>query len=63
LGQLMAARWPQLQPKLVAGSLKEYHGAPRSPDTTLNCAKVQKVLSFPLPGLTKWLAAHPDEVF
>lgn len=63
MGRVMAARWPQLQPKLVAGSLKEYHGAPRSPDTTLNCAKVQRLLSFPLPGLTEWLAAHPGEVF
>ena len=63
LGQLMAARWPQLQPKLVAGSLKDYHGAPRSPDTTLNCAKVQRLLSFPLPGLTDWLTARPDEIF
>ncbi len=63
MGRLMAARWPQLQPKLVAGSLKDYHGAPRSPDTTLNCAKIQKLLSLPLPGLTEWLAAHPGEVF
>lgn len=63
MGRLMAARWPQLQPKLVAGSLKDYHGAPRSPDTSLNCTKVQRLLSFPLPGLTEWLAAHPDEIF
>ena len=63
LGRLMAARWPQLQPKLVAGSLRDYHGAPRSPDTTLTCTKVQRLLSFPLPGLTEWLTAHPDETF
>lgn len=63
LGQLLAARWPQWPPKLVAGSLQDYHGAPRSPDTTLNCTKVQPCLSFPLPGLTEWLAANPGEVF
>ncbi len=63
LGRLLAARWPQLQPKLVAGSLKEYRAAPRSPDTSLNCAKIQKRVSFPLPGLTEWLAAHPGEIF
>ena len=63
IGQLIAARWPQLQPRIQAGSLKEYQGAPRAPDTSLNCAKVQRFLSFPLPGLTGWLAAHPEEAF
>jgi dTDP-4-dehydrorhamnose reductase len=63
MGRLLAARWPELQPKLVAGSLKENHGAPRSPDTTLNCAKLQRWLSFSLPGLTEWLASRPDEEF
>lgn len=63
IAQLIAARWPQLHPKLEAGSLKDYQGAPRPADASLNCAKVQKLLSFPLPGLTEWLAAHPDESF
>jgi dTDP-4-dehydrorhamnose reductase len=63
IGDLLAARWPQLNPKMVATTLKEYKGAPRSPDTSLNCAKAQKLLSFQIPGLTNWLAAHPDEPF
>jgi dTDP-4-dehydrorhamnose reductase len=63
LGNLIAARWPQLNPKLEAGSLKEYRGAPRAPDTSLNCAKVQQLLSFPLPALTEWLAERPGEEF
>ncbi len=63
IGQLLAARWPQLKPGIEPASLKEYQGAPRAPDTSLNCAKVQKLLSFPLPGLTEWLSAHPDESF
>jgi dTDP-4-dehydrorhamnose reductase len=63
IGQLIAARWPQLQPRIQAGSLNEYHGAPRAPDTSLNCAKVQRLLSFPLPGLTEWLSAHPEAAF
>lgn len=62
-GQSLAARWTQLQPKIEAASLKDYSGAPRSPDTSLNCARAQTVLSFPLPGLTAWLAEHPKEVF
>jgi dTDP-4-dehydrorhamnose reductase len=63
IGKLLAARWPQLNPKLEAASLKDYHGAPRAPDVSLNCAKAQKLLSFPLPGLTQWLAANPNEPF
>jgi dTDP-4-dehydrorhamnose reductase len=63
IGQLLAARWPQLKPRMEPGSLKEYRGAPRAPDTSLNCANVQKLLSFHLPGLTEWLSAHPDETF
>jgi dTDP-4-dehydrorhamnose reductase len=63
IGQLLAARWPELQPKIMPGSLKEYAGAPRAPDTSLNCAKAQQLLSLRLPGLTEWLAAHPNEAF
>ena len=63
IGQLLAARWPDLKPQMEPGSLKQYRGAPRAPDTSLNCAKAQKLLSFRLPGLTEWLPAHPNEVF
>ena len=63
IGQLIAARWPQLNPRINAGSLKDYQGAPRPPDTSLNCSRIQKLLSFPLPGLTEWLSANPDEPF
>lgn len=63
IGELLAGRWPQFNPKIQPGSLKDYQGAPRSPDTSLNCAKIQKLLSFPLPSLTTWLSENPDEVF
>ncbi len=63
IGKLMAARWPQLHPKISPGSAADYSGAPRSPDASLNCDKVQRLLSFPLPGLTDWLASHADEKF
>jgi len=63
IGQLIAARWPQLNPKIEPESVTGYRGAPRPPDPSLNCAKAQKLLSFPLPGLRQWLAAHPDVVF
>ena len=63
IGLLLAARWPKLHPRLEAGSLRDYHGPPRSPDTTLNCAKLQALLPFRLSGLTNWLAANPLEPF
>jgi dTDP-4-dehydrorhamnose reductase len=63
IGQLFAARSPQLNPKFEAASLRDYQGPPRPGDSSLNCVKAQKLLSFPLPGLTQWLAANPNEVF
>lgn len=63
IGQLVAGRWPTLHPRLVAGSLKDYRGPRRAPDTTLDCRKIQALLPFQLPGLTDWLSAHPHEVF
>jgi dTDP-4-dehydrorhamnose reductase len=63
IGQLLAARWPQLHPKIAPDLAKNHPGPPRALDTSLNIAKVQKILSEPLPGLTEWLAAHPDEPF
>ncbi len=63
IGRLLAARWPQLHPQIEPVSLKDFSGPPRPPDTSLDCSKVQALLSFPLPGLGEWLAAHPDEIF
>jgi dTDP-4-dehydrorhamnose reductase len=63
IGQLVAARCPQLNPKITPGSAADFPGPPRALDTSLNIAKVQKVLSAPLPGLTGWLTANPQEFF
>jgi dTDP-4-dehydrorhamnose reductase len=63
IGQLIAARWPQLNPRIEASSRKDHTGPTRPADTSLNCAKIRKVLSFPLPGLSEWLKANPREQF
>jgi dTDP-4-dehydrorhamnose reductase len=63
IGQLLAARWPQLNPKIAATSAADFPGPPRPRNPSLNCAKIQKLLSFPLPGLSQWLAAQPSEPF
>ena len=63
IGQLLAARWPQLNPKLQPGLLKDFEGPPRAPDVSLNSGKAQKLLTFHLPGLGEWLKANPNEPF
>jgi dTDP-4-dehydrorhamnose reductase len=61
IGKLLAVRWPHLEVKIIPGSVKDFKGAPRSPDVTLNCSKVQKILSFQLPKFSEWLVLNPDE--
>lgn len=63
IGRLIGARWPQLSPRLEPALRKDYSGPPRPADTSLNCAKIQKLLSFRLPGLSGWLEANPHELF
>jgi dTDP-4-dehydrorhamnose reductase len=63
IGRLLAARWPELNPRLRPASLQSYQGAPRPADASLNCAKVQRLLSFRLPGFTDWLAQQPPGSF
>jgi dTDP-4-dehydrorhamnose reductase len=60
MGRLLAERWGRWGPQLEPASRLEYPGARRPADTSLNCGKVQRRLSFRLPGLTAWLAANPD---
>jgi dTDP-4-dehydrorhamnose reductase len=61
IGQILAERWIHLNPRLERASRLSYAGPPRPADTSLNCAKLQALLSFPLPRFTDWLAAHPFE--
>lgn len=60
IGQLLAARWPHLHPKFVPISVRDFPGGPRPPDVSMNCAKVQALLSFQLPAFSQWLREHPD---
>jgi dTDP-4-dehydrorhamnose reductase len=63
IGQLVAARWPGLHPRIEPASAKDFAGASRPADTSLDSGKAQKLLSFRLPKLTQWLADHPEEAF
>ena len=59
IGELLAANHPDLNPKIIRGSLRDYKGSPRSPDTSMNCAKIQAKLSFQLPKFSDWVRSQP----
>ena len=59
IGKALAGRYPGVEARIEPGSLRDYHGAPRAPDTSLDCTRAQSRLSFPLPGYRAWLAANP----
>jgi dTDP-4-dehydrorhamnose reductase len=61
IGQLLSKRWPELNAKMERAPIKDFPGPARPPDTSLNCAKVQAMLSFRLPALNEWMQDHPNE--
>jgi dTDP-4-dehydrorhamnose reductase len=63
IGKLLIKRWPEIKTEIKSGSAKDFPGPPRALDTSLDIAKVQKVLTRPLPGLGEWLAANPQAYF
>jgi dTDP-4-dehydrorhamnose reductase len=54
IGQVLAKHWC-VNAKMKPGSIRDFRGLPRSPDTSLDCAKVQRLLSFQLPRFSEWL--------
>jgi dTDP-4-dehydrorhamnose reductase len=62
IGHVLARRWAgQPAPQIRATSLRDYTGPRRPADTSMNCARVQSVLSFPLPAFSRWVDEHPEE--
>ena len=61
IGERLAAISAGVNPRIEAGSLRDYSGPPRSTDTSLDCTKLQRLLSFPLPKFSEWLHSHPNE--
>ncbi len=62
IANLLLPHWPALPGKIRPDTVKSYEGPPRPPDSSMNCAKVQELLSFRLPGMTEALAQHAEEV-
>ena len=58
IGQALTSWYPELTGHIHPGSVESYVGAPRPPDLSMNCAKLQGLLSFPLSGFHAWLAGR-----
>jgi len=61
IGELLVGRHPEFRGLVRPASLRHYAGAPRSPDTSLNCARAQQYLSFSLPRFSDWMT-KPQEL-
>ena len=61
IGQAIAESHPEWNPKTESCSLRDYDGPPRAPDTSLDCGKLQQILSFPLTGLREWLVSSATQ--
>jgi len=61
IGQALLAWYPELQGHLREGSARAHAGAPRPADLSLNCEKLQALLSFPIPGFRSWLTDRKRE--
>lgn len=55
IGQLLAARHPEIQPRMEPASLSQYTGSPRPADVSLDCTRIQKLLGRPLAGFRDWV--------
>jgi dTDP-4-dehydrorhamnose reductase len=55
IGELLLPWYPELRGRLIKGTAASHAGAPRPSDLSLNCRKIQQLLSFPFPGFRSWL--------
>lgn len=62
IASLLLSRWPALPGQVQPDTIKNYQGPPRPQDSSMNCAKVRRLLPFRLPGMAEALAANPGEV-
>jgi len=58
IGELLLPWYPELHGRLVKGFARTHTGAPRPIELSLLCDKIQRLLSFPLPGLRSWVTGR-----
>lgn len=59
IGEALLPWYPELKGRLVEGSARNHTGSSRPADLSLRCDKIQRLLSFPIPGFREWLAGRP----
>jgi dTDP-4-dehydrorhamnose reductase len=57
IAQVIARLTPDVTARIEPCSLRDFAGPQRSPDTSLDCSNVQRLLSFRLPGFESALRA------
>jgi dTDP-4-dehydrorhamnose reductase len=58
IGEALLPWYPELKGRLIQGSARSHIGSPRPSDLSLRCDKVQRLLSFRIPGFREWLAGR-----
>jgi len=59
IGETLLPWYPELKGRLVKGSARNHVGSLRPVDLSLGCDKIQRLLSFRIPGFREWLAGRP----
>ena len=59
IGETLPPWFPELKGRLMKGSARNHVGSLRPADLSLRCDKIQRLLSFRIPGFREWLAGRP----
>jgi dTDP-4-dehydrorhamnose reductase len=58
IGEALLPWYPELKGRLIKGSAWSHAGSPRPADLSLRCDKIQRLLSFRIPGFREWLTGR-----
>jgi dTDP-4-dehydrorhamnose reductase len=58
IGEALLPWYPELKNRLVKESARNHAGSFRPADLSLRCVKIQRLLSFRIPGFREWLAGR-----
>lgn len=59
IGEALLPWYPELKGRLIKGSARNHVGSLRPSDLSLRCDKIQRLLSFRIPGFREWLNERP----
>jgi len=58
IGETLLPWFPELKGRLIKGSARNHVGSLRPADLSLCCDKIQRLLSFRIPGFREWLTGR-----